>query len=171
MESLKTKRTRSSTYSNYFKIMNLFNKFLVRLDSLPSSWEERTSLYCTFMVQEGVQSSTIRSYISAIKGLLKDDDYDWDDNLVKLGVLTRACKQVNDVIHTRLPIHCKLLELMCFEIDRLYGATQPYLNILYKLVFLIGYYGLFRIGELVMGDHTIKAKNVHVVAISVKMSR
>ena len=60
-------------------------------------------------------------------------------------------------------IHCKLLELILFKVDRHFGGQgQLYVSILYKTIFIIGYYGLFRIGELVKGAHTIKAKNVHV---------
>ena len=122
------------------------------------------ALFCTYSVKRGIQSSTIRSYISAIKGLLRDDNYEWNESLVMLGVLTRACKLENDVVLTKLPIHCKLLELMLFETDRYYGDSQPYLNILLKTILIIGYYGLFRIGELVNGDHTIKARDVHVAS-------
>ena len=62
-----------------------------------------------------------------------------------------------------MPIHCKLLELILFEVDRHFsGQGQLYVSILYKTIIIIGYYGLFRIGELVKGAHTIKAKNVHV---------
>ena len=69
----------------------------------------------------------------------------------------------NDVLKARMPIHCRLLELILFELGRHFGTLQqPYLNKLYQALFALGYYGLFRIGELVSGDHTIKAKNVHI---------
>lgn len=39
---------------------------------------------------------------------------------------------------------------------------QPYLAILYKAAFIMGYYGLLRIGELSQGPHVLLAKNVHI---------
>ena len=108
----------------------------------------------------------IRSYVSAIKSTLQDDNYQWDDSYVLISTLTRACKKINDTVKTCFPISCKLLELILFEIDRQYGGSQPYLSIMYKTVLLIGYYGLFRVGELAIGgqgdQHTIKAANVHI---------
>ena len=99
--------------------------------------------------------------MSAIKWTLIDDGYDWDNNRVLLGTLTRACKTLNDQIRTRLPIHKWLLELLIFEIERLYHS-QPYMKQMYKTFFLIVYYRMFRPGELAMGDHTVKAKDVHI---------
>ena len=42
-------------------------------------------------------------------------------------------------------------------------SDQPYLEVLYKAILSLGYYGLFQIGELVsLEPHTIKAANIHV---------
>ena len=70
----------------------------------------------------------------------------------------------------KLPIQSSLLELLLFELQQVYGsspstALQPYLGILFRTIFLLGYYGLFRIGELAYTNqtmHTIKTCNVHV---------
>ena len=151
IEQFKTKQCRETTAKNYTRIWRIFNKFLVKLDSMPKDWEDRTSLFIAHMVNEGLQSTTIKCYVSAIKKTLVLDGYDWNDNRVLLGTLTRACKLVNDTIKTRLPIHCSLLELILFEFQRDY-ASQPYLHILYKAIFMLGYYGLMRAGELVLND-------------------
>ena len=66
-------------------------------------------------------------------------------------------------VKTRLGIHCGLLELILFEIERIFCATgQPYLENLYKTFFSLGYYGLLRAGELTFSEHVIKAANVHM---------
>ena len=164
IEKIKLKRNRLSTNKMYYKVWKTFNTFLVHLDCRPESWEQRALLYCAFLVQKGTQSSTIKSYVSAIKCILKDDGYAWNDNIMLLNALMRGCRMVNDHVTTRLPIHLKLLELMLFEIDRIYD-TQPNLTLLYQTIFIIGYYGLFRVGELVTcteNDHIMKAKDVHV---------
>ena len=106
----------------------------------------------------------IRSYISAIKGFLRDDGYKWQEDTVilsTLNTLTKACKLQNDRFCCRMPIHWKLLELILYEVERIF-SIQPHLEVLYKTMLAIGYYGLFGIGELTTGsNHMIKACNVH----------
>ena len=130
---------------------------------MPKTWEERTSLFVAFLIDKGMQSGTIRSYVSAIKKTLVLVDYPWNDKLIMLSSLTRACKLVNDRIQARLPIHCGLLELILFELQRYFtNRNQPYLEIMYKALFMLGYYGLMRVGELTASEHVVKAKNVHL---------
>ena len=59
------------------------------------------------------------------------DGYHWTDEKVLLGTLMKACQIMNDQIQTRLPIHRNLLEILLFELERIY-TDQPYLEILYK---------------------------------------
>ena len=60
-----------------------------------------------------------------------------------------------------LPIQLGLLELILFEIQRRFSA-QPYLQIMYKALFALGYYGLMRVGELTESPHAVKAANIHM---------
>ena len=111
-----------------------------------------------------MQSSTLKSYFSAIKHVLKLDGYQWDDTKVLLSSLVRSCRLENDKVKTRLPIQKGLLEMILFEVDRHYDYTlsQPYLAVLYKAVFSLAYYGMLRVGEIAQGSHTIKACNIHL---------
>ena len=161
IERLKSKGNRESTKKTYHRIWTRFNKFLLKLDSKPSAWEDRVALFAAFLVQEGRQSSTIKSYVSAIKYVLQLDGYSWSDNKVLLTTLTRACKLENDVVKTRLPIHVGLLDTLLFELDRALDQ-QKYLCCMYKALFALSYYGLLRVGELTTGEHPIKAKDIHV---------
>ena len=161
LESLKADHNRESTKRNYLSIWRSFNSFLIRLDARPKTWEARTALFLAYLIQQGIQSSTIKSYKSAIKGVLVDDGYQWNDDAILLHSLTRACRLRNDRIKTCLPIQGNLLELIVFEIQRLFN-TQFYLCVLYKAIFMLGFYGLFRVGKLTSGSHPIKAKDVHV---------
>ena len=133
---------------------------MVKLDVMPKLWED-TSLFMAYLIEKGAQSGTIKLYVSAIKRTLLNDKYKWKDELILLSSLTRACKLVNDRVKTRLPIHCNLLEMILFEIGRIYGE-QPYLKCMYKALFALGYYGLLRVGELKASPHTIKARDVHM---------
>ena len=73
IEKLECQRNRSSTNRNYYNIWRKFNDFVFKLDAKPKSWEERTSLYGAYLVDQGVQSSTLKSYVSAIKCVLVTD--------------------------------------------------------------------------------------------------
>ena len=143
-------------------VWHLFNKFLIRLDTKPKDWEDRTAMFCAFMIEtRNTQSSTIKSYVSVIKCMLKSDGYKWKDDQVILTSLTRACKLRNDQITCKLPIQRYLLEMLLFEVCRLY-SNQPYLLKLYQAIFILAYYGLMQVGELTEGDHPVKACHIHI---------
>ena len=160
IDKLKAKRVRGSTAANYLSIWRQFNKFVIRLDHKPKSWEERVAMFCAYLIDNGSQSTTVRSYVSAIKAILRDDGYEWSDNQILLSSLTRACKLVNDKVMCRLPIQSGLFELLLFEMQRKFG-TQPYLESMFKAMFALAYYGMMRVGELTYSNHTLKAKNIH----------
>ena len=160
IEQLKCVKNRESTKQNYLSVWCKFNKFLLRLDCKPQSWEDRASLFGASLVEEGIQSSTLRSYMSAIKRILIDDGYPWDDTKLLLETLIRGCRVINDHVKTHLPIQSGLLEMILFEIRRMCN-NQYYLEILYQTILCLCYYGLFRIGELTVGGHAVKASDVH----------
>ena len=139
------------------------NRFLINLDYRGNiSWEEKTALFGAYLVDKGIQSSTLKSYISAIKHMLKQDGYLWDDNKALLCPLIKGCQLENDTVKVRLPIKRGLLEMLLFEINKFYNSPQPYLEAMYQALFCLAYYGMMRVGELTSGDHTVKACDVHV---------
>ena len=161
VDRLKYNENRKSTTENYHGIWRNFNQFIIRLDHRPEKWEDRILLYCAYLVEGGRKSSTIKSYISAIKWVLKIDGYSVNNDNMIMTSITKACKISNDIVKIRMPICFNLLELLLFEVDRIYH-DQVYLAVLYKTIFALGYYGLLRIGEVAKSNHTIKAKNVHL---------
>ena len=92
-------------------------------------------MYSAALIQKGIQSSTLKSYISAIKSTLIDDNYKWNDDLIIVRTLTRACCKLNDHVKARFPIHVGLLELLLFELQKQL-SHQHYLLQLYKAFFL-----------------------------------
>ena len=160
-ERLKQKSNRESTRNSYLNTWRRFNDFVIRLDVKPTSWEERAYLFAAYLVDRGIQSNTVRSYMSAIKRILVDDGYMWNDQKLLLSSLTRACKLINDRVRTRLPIQLGLLELLLFEVQRYFKGKQPYLENMYLALFSICYYGLLGVGEVCNGPHVIKVMNVH----------
>ena len=100
MEKLRMTQHRDSTAKNYLNIWRQFNKFLMKLDRKPKLWEDRTTLFVAHLVDRGMQSSSIKCYVSAIKKTLVMDGYDWDDNLVMVRSLANACRIINDKVTT-----------------------------------------------------------------------
>ena len=163
VNTLLQKQHTDSTSQTYLSVWRQFNKFVIGLDVKPHLWEDRTTLFIAHLIDRGMQSSSVKSYVSAIKKTLLMDGYEWDDNLVLVRSLAKACRVVNDTVRTRLPIHCGLLEVLLFEVQRDFAASnQLYLEVLYKTLFAISYYGLMRIGEITKSPHVLQARNVHL---------
>ena len=155
------KQHRDSTAETYLSVWRQFNSFLVKLDSRPKLWEDRATFFIAYLIDRGAQSSTVKSYVSAIKKTLLMDGYDWNDKLVLVRLLAKACRIINDTVRTRLPIQCGLLEMILFEVQRMFH-NQWYLECMYKALFSLCYYGLMRVGEVTTSPHMLKARNVHV---------
>ena len=165
LNQLENQKNKNSTKKVYLNIWRQFNKFVIKLDPLPKTWEERITLYVAFMVESGMQSSSIKTYLSAIKSMLAEDEYILDSTKLKLTSLTKACRITKDRVRTRLPIQKSLLELILFEVGNIFEneeVSQPFLRKLYQCLFILAYYGLFRIGELADTEHAVRAKDVHV---------
>ena len=75
--------------------------------------------------------------------------------------LTKACKLINDQIKTRLPIEKSMLGSILWQADKTY-KDQPYLRSLHKTLISTAYFGLFRLGELALGEHPVLARDVHI---------
>ena len=114
------------------------------------------------MIQQKRKSSTIKSYISAIKAVLKDDGEELNENVYLINALTKACRLNNDIVQTRLPIRKNLIKLLVNQIPKLFARPQPFLTLLYQTLLVTAYYGLFRIGEVTHSQHVILAKDVHI---------
>ena len=70
VENLCQMRHRDSTQHNYYGIWKNFNNFIIKLDIKPNNWEDRLVLYMAYLIQGNRKSTTICSYISAIKAVL-----------------------------------------------------------------------------------------------------
>ena len=86
--------------------------------------------------------------------------YEWNNDKLVNNSLCRTCRIQNDIVLSKLPIQQGLLELVLFETGKKF-FYQPYLELLFRNLFCIGYLCMFRIGELTTGSHPILAKNVH----------
>ena len=163
IERLKFNGVRDSTRRNYHVIWKIFNKFFIKLDVKPDNWEDRLTLFVGYLIENGKQSQTVKSYVSAIHTVLREDGFRLDQDQFLLSSLTRACKLKNDVIRTRLPIQKALLNSIIAETIIFFrNCNQPYLEKLYTALFATTYIGLFRIGELTAGSHPILVTDVRL---------
>ena len=164
VEQLKMDRFLDSTKRNYYGVWKNFNEFFIRLDVKPTSWEERIVLFVGYLVDKKKQSSTVLSYISAIKAVLANIGVKLNQDQFLLNSLTRACKFKNDVARAKLPIQKGMLGLMMRTLTVIYlkNANQPYLASLYKAMFSAAYHGLLRISEITTSPHCVAAKDVKI---------
>ena len=163
---LKTLHHRNTTRENYYTVWKLFNKFILKLDSKPDSWEDRLLLFVAHLIDSNKQSSTVKSYISTIKAVLQEDGIEMEYDQFLLSSLTRACKINNDVISLKLPIYKDLLAIILNEISKRYDnqLNQPYLSLLYRTMFSTAYFGLFRASEISESPskHVVKVGDVQI---------
>ena len=150
---------RESTRRGYYGIWKNFNEFFIQLDQKPKTWEERLTLYVAFLIEKNKKSATIKSYISAIKAVLRDDGIEINENKYLLTSLTKACRLKNDHVRTRLPIQQQMLNILLNQVTQYYDEIlgQSYLSKLYRALFASAYYG-----ELTSGTHPVYATNVHI---------
>ena len=156
VESLKTHCIRESTRNNYYKIWTCFNRFFIKLDRKPDTWEDRLTLFIAYMVDKNRKSTTIRSYISAIKTTLRMHNIVIHEDTYLLSSLIRACKIQNDRVTTRLPIGKHMLHMILKDMrNQQLKLNQPYLAQLYTAMLITCFYGMFRIGEIAKGAHSV----------------
>lgn len=119
-------------------------------------------LYASFLGDIGNHSSTVSSYMSAIRYVLRHDGIEVNNSCCKLSSIICSCKLRNDIVTVRRPIRSGLLKLILEKVESIFlGRGQPYLAELYKAIFVSAYYGLMRISE-VMGKHAVHTEDVHI---------
>ena len=143
--------------------MENLNNFFVQLDRKPGSWENRITLFAAYLIKENTKLTTVKSYISAIKAVLKDINIEVNEDKCLLNSLTRACHLTKDSFSIRLPIQRPMLNVILETTFKHHLDTgQCYIAHLYVALFSTAYYGLFKVGELMESDHVVKVRDVHI---------
>ena len=170
VEKLKLERIKDSTKANYYTVWKLFNEFFIKLDVKPDNWEDRLILFVGHLISCEKKSQTVRSYICAIRAVLRDDGITLNEDKFLLKAITRACKLKNDTVRTRLPIKKNMLKIIVDTTFKYFHEKgQDYLKVLFPCLFITAYFGLFRIGELTHSPHTIKVVDVNIAANKQKL--
>ena len=158
-------RNRNSTRRNYHTIWKLFSKFFLKLDSKPREWENQINLFAGYLINNKKSVSTVRSYIAAIKSVLREDEIEISEDKYLLTSLTRACQYHVDKVQLRLPIRKPILHKLLDQVNKTFlnsDQPQPYLAKLYRAIFVSAYFGLLRVGEIAKGSHPVLAKDVEI---------
>ena len=92
MERLSYEHNRSSTRENYHRIWKIFSVFYFKLDEKPTEWEDRILLFAAYLVHNNKKPATVKSYISALKTVLREDKIKISEDRFMLNSLVRACK-------------------------------------------------------------------------------
>ena len=145
--------------------MEDFQWFYTQVGPKTNDMGRQIDSFCGYLVDRNSKSTTINSYISAIKSVLRDIDIIIQEDCYLLSALTRACRLKNDVLQTRLPIKKGMLRILLKEIANYFlscESNQVYLANLYMTIFATAYYGMFRISELTSGTHPVRACDVHL---------
>ena len=163
IDRFKRERIRDSTKTNYYVVWKLFNEFFIKLDNKPDTWEDRLILFVGHLIQQNKKSQTVRSYVSAIRAVLRDDGIVLNEDKFLLNAITRACRLKNDKVKTRLPIKKPMLHIVLKKTREFFNEKgQLFLASLYCSLFSTAYYGLFRIGEITLSPHVIKVTDVNI---------
>ena len=92
VERLKMEHHRSTTRAAYYSVWKTFNKFFLRLDHKPISWENSLTLFVAYLIDSDKAVGTIRSYISTIKAVLFSINIRLTEDKYLLNALKRACR-------------------------------------------------------------------------------
>lgn len=155
-------RLKHSTRKSYKRTWNRFNKFISKFNLIPPKWEDRIIVWAAHLADHRKSSSTIKSYVSAIRYCLSLDGIKVPHSNCELSAIIQAARQMNDRLYVRLPIQKDLLKLILNFIHTSYieGRGQSYLGSLLKCAYALAYHGMMRISELTQGEHILKAKDV-----------
>ena len=141
---LKNERNRDSTRKNYHAIWKIFSRFYLSLDNKPDSWEDCLVLFTGYLITKNRKVATVRSYISAIKTVLKEDDIVISEDRFLLNSLVKASRLCNNHVRIRFPVQKQLVHELLRQIDRQFTeAMQPYAQKLFMAMISTTYYGLF----------------------------
>ena len=114
IEHLKVQSCQKQTAKNYLGIWRRFKQFILKLYVRLRAWEDKATLFIGYLIENIMQSSSVKSYLPAIKKTLVDNGYKWNDARVQVATLTRPCRLINDRVMIRFGVHCGLLELILF---------------------------------------------------------
>ena len=91
-DNLRRQKIRKESRKTYRYGWCNFNKFLINLDCRPDSWDEKVTLFAAQLIEEKRMGQTVRSYVSAVRTILKEDGVKLIHNYPPLTSLQQSTK-------------------------------------------------------------------------------
>ena len=170
-----------NTNSTYKTALESFDRFRT-LYHLPLLWpaeKNQIVLFISYCFEQGYAPSTITTYIAGIG--FKHKLNSWYDpiQLFVIKKMLEGCKRSKKQGDLRSPVTPKMLEAICGNL--IYKCYSEFEAILFRSVYLLAYYGLMRVSELVFtsvlqADRPLQFKDVRfmgksVVQLSIRISK
>lgn len=143
-----------------------FSVFRTKL-KLPEQWpapEPHIALFIAHCFENGLSPRTIRTYISGINYFHKL--HGWLDltNLFLIKKLLEGCNRSSSTKDDRVPVTFKILVQLTSKLPTV--CVSPYEVFLFKALWVLAYFGLFRVSELVTTGCISNQIQFHNVSIN-----
>ena len=167
-----------NTASTYSTARNKFQSFRGSYN-LPNNWPlplNEVVLFITYCFEKALSARTIATYISGVAFFHKINNWPDFSQAFIVKKLLEGCHRSRRTFDTRAPITMDMLKEICKLLPTICHDAYEYQ--LFKAMFCLAYFGLFRVGELVSTkgqvnmlqsrDVTLDIPNKHVL---ISMSR
>lgn len=169
-----------STHTPYESALQAFQAFR-RIFKLPWLWpvpENQVTLFIAFNYERRVAPATVKTYLS---GLSYHHKLRSKPDPTKTFAVTKMIEGYNRLEHRkdiRLPITLQILSQLPETLDKI--CSSKYESLLFKSAYLIAFFGLFRVGELVFTTPAYASRplmlndvafNTNSISISVRQSK
>ena len=138
-----------NTMLSYKTALRAFERFQIEFN-LEKSWPvecKQVILFISYCYEKGLSSNTISTYIAGINYVHKL--HGWEDlrsNFIITKML-EGCRRLRFHKDIRLPITLEILSNICQVLPQV--CYSHYEATLFKAAFLLAFYGMFRVSELV----------------------
>ena len=139
----------ANTRAVYLPALKNFKDFRI-LTKLPDKWPVPSNhilLFIAYHSGKGSAASTVSSYISGISYVHKLRQWTDPAELFIVRKALEGLRRLNRTKDHRAPISEELLVKICGALNQV--CYSEYETFLFRSVFTLAFYGLFRVGELV----------------------
>lgn len=152
-----------NTAATYRTAINSFNSFRV-LYKLPNLWPlsiKDVSLFIAYCFEKAFSAKSISTYISGLAFVHKINNwYDINQSFV-VKKLLEGCHRSRPSFDRRAPITFNMLQKICSLTQSV--CFNEYESVMFKSMFSLAFFGLFRVGELTTSRYQPSALNCNDV--------
>lgn len=142
-----------NTASTYKNAVSCFDKFCLQY-GLTTSWPakaEKIIMFISYCFETGYSPSTISTYISGLSYFHKLHNWYDPSELFVIKKLLEGCHRSRKRVDNRAPITPLMLRAICLSVPIM--CYNDYEAALFNAAYLLAYFGLLRVSELVFTTH------------------